>query len=120
MEADVRIRMKRMDAGDERVLRLIDLLPLPAGLLEIGEKLGESEAELRTKRRELYSFSNRRGEELSDELARRGGQLTLSGAGEARLKRMLGYDSEPECLLAVVDLVMVSERITRIQHMASA
>lgn len=116
MEASVRTRMQGLDAADERVLRLIDLLPLLAGLLLLGQHLGESESDLRNERRETFASSIKKG----DELARGGTAPALSSAAYRELEKLTGRSSAPEILLAIVDLRMVAERIAKIQSMGRA
>src|SRR6478735_5081487 len=116
MEASVRTKMQGLDLADERALRLIDLLPLPAGLLLLGEQLGENETELRAERRAAYASSITKG----DELARDGAAASMSPAAQREIERLTGRSSAPEILLAVVDLKMVAERITKTQSMGRA
>lgn len=116
MEAGVRTRMQALDAADERVVRLIDLLPLPAGLLLLGQQLGESEVDLRSERRAAYASAVKKG----DELAASSSAPAMSSSSVRELETLTGRSSAPEILLAVLDLKMVSERITKTQSMGRA
>ncbi|HET7540694.1 MAG TPA: hypothetical protein VFK05_12505 [Polyangiaceae bacterium] len=113
MEATVRAKMQSLDVDDDRILRLIDLLPLPAGLLLLGQQLGETETDLMDQRRAAYASSVKKGAECETE-------ATFSPAGLREIQKLTGRSSGPEILLALVDWKMVVDRITKTQSMGRA
>jgi hypothetical protein len=116
MEANIRERLQHLDENGDRVLRLVDLLPLPPGLLTLGAQLSETEEDLRRERRETFALvATVSAQKVSDETA-----VHFTIAGMKRLKKITGRQSIPEITLEIIDLKMVSDRITKAQGMGRA
>jgi hypothetical protein len=114
MEADVRQQMQALEESDERLLGLIDLLPLPDGLLELGAQLGETETDLRSRRRETFTLINTPVEGVASK------EFTFSPAGFRKLQKITGRQSPPEITLQIIDLKMVADRINKVRSMGRA